>query len=346
MTQNFHEGLPGAYLLGDIGGTNARFSLVSADKKRVQTFPTAHTADFPNIDDAIAQHILPMADEKPDVVVLAIAAPIEGNIVRMTNNQWAIEPSVLIRKFGFKNVLLINDFEAQALAVAALTPEYLKPIGGGHQVPFSARCVLGPGTGLGVAGIASCNRRFLPVPGEGGHIDFAPHTERDFALMPYLLKGRNRISVEKVLSGGGFLRIYTAICAADNVEPVLETSPEITEAARSKTDSQAVETVELFLNYLARCAGDFAMIFKADGGVYIGGGIMPRLLDMVDADKFRREFEDKGRHQRLLKNMPIYVMTHPNAALQGMQAFAQNPQSYMMDYHNRLWNSDSPDAAQ
>jgi len=345
MTGNFSKEFSGAYLLGDIGGTNARFSLVTADKKRVQTFPTVRTADFKNIDDAIAQHILPLAEEKPETVVLAIAAPIEGNIVRMTNNQWAIEPPVLIRKFGFKYVLLINDFEAQALAVAALDKAYLKPIGGGEQVPFSARCVLGPGTGLGVAGIASCNRRFLPVPGEGGHIDFAPHTERDFQLMPYLLKGRNRISVEKVLSGGGFLRIYTAICAVDGIEPTLEEAADITQAAIEKTNEQAEETVQLFIKYLARSAGDFAMIFKADGGVYIGGGIMPRILGLVDEADFRHEFEDKGRHERLLKKMPIYVMTHPRAALEGMQGFACTPENYMMDYHNRLWTHEDPDHA-
>lgn len=337
IVQNFHEGLSGAYLLGDIGGTNARFSLVSADKARVQTFPTARTVDFANIDEAIAQHILPQAEEYPENLVLAVAAPVEGETIRMTNCHWSITPAALIKRFHFKRVILINDFEAQALAVAALTPEYLQTIGGGKQIATSARVVLGPGTGLGVAGIASCNGRFLPVTSEGGHIDFAPHTQRDFALMPYFLKGRNRISAEKVLSGGGFLRIYTAICAADNVPPELESAAAITQAAQEKTNAQAEETVALFLTYLARFCGDFAMIFKAHGGVYIGGGIMPKILNMVNAEKFRKEFEDKGRHSRILETMPIYVMTHPNAALEGMQDFARNPQNYMMDYHNRLW---------
>lgn len=340
MTKNFHEDLSGAFLLGDIGGTNARFSLVDSGRKHVQVFSTAKTADFQNIDDAIAQHILPLAEERPENLILAVAAPIEGNIVRMTNCHWAIEPEALIKRFNLKRVVLINDFEAQALAVAALSTAYLKPIGGGVQNPYSSRVVLGPGTGLGVAGIASCNCRFLPVTSEGGHVDFAPHTPRDFALMPYLLKGRNRISAEKVLSGGGFLRIYSAICAADGIAPDLEDAAAITGAAHEKSNAQAAETVALFLTYLARFCGDFAMVFKAHGGVYIGGGIVPKIISLLDETKFRQEFEDKGRHKRILETIPIYVMTHPRAALEGMESLARKPRDYMIDYHDRLWTAE------
>jgi len=344
MTKNFHEELSGAFLLGDIGGTNARFSVVSADKERVQIFPTEKTADFQNIDDAIEQHILPLAEEYPENLILAVAAPIEGNIIRMTNCHWSIEPEALIKRFNFKRVILINDFEAQALAVSTVSKTYLKTIGGGTQNPFGARVVLGPGTGLGVAGIASCNCRFLPVTSEGGHVDFAPHTARDFSLMPYFLKGRNRISAEKVLSGGGFLRIYNAICAVDGITPTLEDAAAITGAAHEKSNKQAVETVRLFLTYLARFAGDFAMIFKAHGGVYIGGGIVPKILSLLDETKFRQEFEDKGRHKHILETIPIYVMTHPRAALKGMEALARRPQDYMIDYHDRLWTNDDKEA--
>lgn len=341
MTHNFlQDGLPGAFLLGDIGGTNARFSFVSADRGSRKIFPTEKTADYPNIGDAIEQHILPLTGEYPENLVLAVAAPIEGDVVRMTNCHWSIEPRELIKRFNFKRVLLINDFEAQALAIAAVESSYLKPIGGGTQHIYGSRVVLGPGTGLGVAGIASCNCRFLPVAGEGGHVDFAPHTSRDFALMPYFLKGRNRISVEKVLSGGGFLRIYNAICAADGISPVLEEAAAITAAAHENSNKQAVETVQLFFSYLARFAGDFAMIFKAHGGVYIGGGIVPKIADLLDEAKFREEFEDKGRHKRILETVPIYIMTHPHAALKGMAAFVCRPQDYMMDYHNRLWKRE------
>lgn len=334
---SFSSRLSGPFLLGDIGGTNARFSMVGAHKNDEQIFPTDKVCDFHNIDDAIEQRILPLVREKPQSLILAVAAPVEGDVTPLTNSHWFIDPKALIRRFAFKSVVVINDFEAQALATTTFDDVYLKKIGNGTVIKHGARVVLGPGTGLGVAGIAYANKKYLPVSSEGGHVDFAVRTPRDLALFPHFLGNHERVSAEEILSGRGLIRIYEAICAVDKVKATLDKADAISGAAHHASQPQAREAVSLFLSYLARFAGDFALIFKAHGGIYIGGGIIPKIMNLIDERTFRAQFEDKAPHRNLLATIPILIMTHPRAALEGMAAFACKPEHFLMDYHNRLW---------
>lgn len=333
----FFPKLPGPFLVGDIGGTNARFSMISPDEDDEQIFPTDKVSDFKNIDEAIEQSILPLAKEKPNSLILAVAAPVEGKIIPLTNSHWFINAQSLIKRFGFKSVLVINDFEAQAMATTALDEKYLWKIGDKGTSSYGARVVLGPGTGLGVAGLACANKRYMPVAGEGGHIDFAPRTKRDIELFPYFLHNEGRVSAEEILSGRGLTSIYRAICNLDGIKVEFEKADAITGAAHHADQPQANEAVDLFLTYLARFAGDFALIFKAHGGVYIGGGIIPKIMAFINEDSFRAQFEDKAPHRKLLETIPIYVMTHPRAALEGMAAFTRNGEHFLLDYQDRLW---------
>jgi len=335
----FSSRFPGSFLLGDIGGTNARFSMICPHQQDEQIFPTDKVSDFRNIDDAIEQRILPLAREKPHNLVLAVAAPVEGNVIPLTNSHWFIDAQALIRRFDLKSVLVINDFEAQALATITLDAIYLKKIGNGTAMKRGPRVVLGPGTGLGVAGIAYVNGQYLPVAGEGGHMDFALRTARDLALFPHFFHNQGRVSVEEILSGRGLAGIYQAICAADGIKAEFDKADAITGAAHHKDQPQAKEAVELFLTYLARLAGDFALIFKAHGGVYIGGGIISKIMRLIDEESFRTQFENKVPHQNLLSSMPIYIMTHPHAALEGMAAFVRKPKNFLLDYHKCLWTA-------
>lgn len=333
----FFPKLSGPFLVGDIGGTNARFSMISSDEDDEQIFPTDKVSDFENIDEAIEQRILPLAQKKPHTLILAVAAPVEEATIPLTNSHWFINAQSLIRRFGFENVLVINDFEAQAMATTALDEKYLRKIGDGGADNYGPRVVLGPGTGLGVAGLACANKRYMPVAGEGGHIDFAIRTERDMALFPHFLHNEGRVSAEEILSGRGLAGIYQAICVADGTKAEFDKADAITGAARHEDQPQAREAVDLFLTYLARIAGDFALIFKAHGGVYIGGGIIPKIMALIDEDSFRAQFENKAPHSKLLAAIPIYIMTHPRTALEGMTAFARNPEHFLLDYQNRLW---------
>lgn len=324
-------------LIGDIGGTNARFSLIENKDSEEQIFPTKTVADFSNIDEAIEQGILPLTKLKPKSIMLAMAGPVEGNEIPLTNSQWVIRPHQLMSKLQFSNVFVINDFEAQALATTALPPEYLQEIGNLNTTPMGTRVVLGPGTGLGVAGLIHLDGRYIPVAGEGGHVDYAPQSERDFELLPFLHKIQGRISAEEILSGRGIVSIYRAVCAADGVKPVFETPNAITVAAYDESETQVHEAVQFFICYLARLAGDFALTFKAQGGIFIGGGIMPKILQLINHHAFRNAFENKAPHQKLLGTMPTFIMTHPRAALIGMNAYVSNPTHYILDKNKRFW---------
>ncbi|MHC5307566.1 glucokinase [Bartonella sp. LJL80] len=328
-------------LIGDIGGTNARFSIIPNAVDKEQSFSNLAVADFPSINAAIAQEILSASKVKPKSLLLAIAGPVDGSEIAMTNSHWTIKPQELIEELGFQQVFVINDFEAQALATTALAEKYLQPIGEVKPVMEATKVILGPGTGLGVAGLIHLDDQFIPFPGEGGHVDFAPQSARDLALLPYLKKGSERVSAEELLSGRGLVNIYNAICKVDGKMADFSTPDAITAAALETAHRQAHETVVYFLTYLARLAGDFALTFKALGGVYIGGGITPKLANVINHREFRNIFENKSPHQDVLKKTATVIMTHPRAALVGMDSYVRHPERYLLDKTDRFWTSHS-----
>src|SRR4051812_15266364 len=176
------EDLPFPILIGDIGGTNARFSILANAEAEPEHFPTVQTADFATIDDAIQKVVLDITSNKPRSAILAVAGPIDGDEIDLTNCDWVVRPKNMIGNLGFEDVLVVNDFEAQALAVATLSKEYRQELGTAGEPHMASRVVLGPGTGLGVAGLVHARDTWFPVPGEGGHVDVGPRSERDFEI--------------------------------------------------------------------------------------------------------------------------------------------------------------------
>ncbi|MDR6755319.1 glucokinase [Mycoplana sp. BE70] len=329
--------LPFPILIGDIGGTNARFALLIDAFAAPREFPVIQTAQFDTIDDALQRCILDTTSIQPRSAILALAGPIQGDEVPLTNCDWVVRPRDMIANLGFEDVLLVNDFEAQALAVASLSDSDREQIGGGKEYYSASRAVLGPGTGLGVAGLIHAQRTWIPVPGEGGHVDIGPRTERDYQIWPFLEPIEGRMSAEQVLCGRGIMNIYHAINAADGREAPLETPAAVTSAALAGSDDAAVETVSLFSTYLGRVAGDMAMIFMAKGGVYLAGGISQKILPALHRPEFRTAFEDKAPHNELLRSIPTYVVTHPMAALAGLAAFARMPDRFGVATEGRRW---------
>ena len=324
-------------LIGDIGGTNARFSILVDATSAPDQFPHVQTADYETIDDAIADVVLKNSVHKPRSAILAVAGPIDGDEIDLTNCDWIVRPKKMIGELGFDTVLVLNDFEAQALAVASLTAADRQPIGPITEATEASRVVLGPGTGLGVAGLVHARNTWFPVPGEGGHVDIGPRSKRDFEIFPHLRRIDGRVSAEEIISGRGLLNIYNAVCAADGIAPSLDAPPEVTEQGLSGENPQAAETIELFVRYLGRLAGDLALIFMARGGVFLGGGISPRILDALKKPEFREEFEDKAPHNELMKTIPTFVVTHPQAALAGLASFARSPATYGIALEGRCW---------
>ncbi|MBB4123109.1 glucokinase [Martelella radicis] len=324
-------------LIGDIGGTNARFSLLVDAYAEPREFPIVHTADFPTVDAAIQAGVMDKTSLQPRSAILAVAGPIRGDEIPLTNCDWVIKPKDMISALGLEDVVIINDFEAQALAIANMPDEFREPIAPRPDTMVASRVVLGPGTGLGVAGLVHAEERWIPVPGEGGHIDVGPRTERDYQVFPHIKTIEGRIAAEQILCGRGMVNLYNAICAADGIEAKPYEPKDVSHAGLDGSDPQAVETLSLFSTYLGRIAGDMAMVFMARGGVYLAGGISQKILPALKKPEFRAAFEDKAPHNALMQAIPTYVVTHPLAALAGLATYARTPLRFGLALDGRRW---------
>ena len=326
-------------LIGDIGGTNARFAVVPDGSSPAIQFPIVQTKNFETIDDAIRATIHDASDIRPRTMILAVAAPVNGDEIPLTNCPWVVKPMGMIASLGFEEVVVLNDFEAQALAVVALGEDHMEQIGGGPPVAEAARVVLGPGTGLGVAGLIHSRGVWIPVPGEGGHMDIGPRTPRDYEVFPHIERIDGRVSGEQILCGRGLVNVYRAIATADGVTPKYTIPAEVTPAALEKTDPVAVEALDLFVTCLGRTAGDLAMVFMAKGGVFLTGGIAQKIVPALKTGVFREAFEDKAPHREWLSRIPAYVITHPLAALEGLAAYARDAARFGVETDGRRWRS-------
>lgn len=334
---NQSERFPFPVLIGDIGGTNARFALLDGETAGLTRLPTVHTADFATIDDAIQATVIDGAGARPRSAMLALAGPIIGDRVPLTNCDWVVEPKRAIARFGLSDVILLNDFEAQSLALPGLTDADLDPIGTGGARPDAIRIVLGPGTGLGVCALIHTRGTWVPVPGEGPHIDLGPVSERDFAIWPNLERVQGRITAEAVISGPGMLRLYRAICQTDGL-PARQESPEaVTAAGLSGADPQAVETLALFSTHLGRVAGDLALLFLAHGGVYLAGTIAGKIAPALKAGGFRHAFEAKAPLEAIVKGIRTAIIVKNDAPLVGVAAYARAPERFGLDLSGRRW---------
>jgi glucokinase len=324
-------------LIGDIGGTNARFAILVDSYAEPKRFPVVQTADHATIDDAIQNAILDHTSILPLSAVLAVAGPVDGDEIELTNCPWVVRPKAMHASLGLDDIVVLNDFEAQALAVVALGEEHMEKIGPGTPEPSGSRVVLGPGTGLGVAGLVHARRTWIPVPGEGGHMDMGPRSARDFEVFPHLETIEGRISAEQLLCGRGLVNLYRAVAKAEQGEAALATPADITAAALDKTDRLAEEALAIFATCLGRIAGDLALVFMSRGGVYLTGGIAQKIIPALKTGAFRNAFEDKAPHRALLAAMPVYVITHPLAALAGLAAYARTPARFGVETAGRRW---------
>ena len=230
--------------------------------------------------------------------MLAIAGPVDGDEIPLTNCPWVVKPRGMRATTGISDVIVLNDFEAQALAVVALGEEHMEKIGAGEPEPGASRVVLGPGTGLGVAGLIRACGRWIPVPGEGGHMDIGPRTPRDFEVFPHLDRIEGRISGEQILCGRGLVNMYRAVAKADGVAPRFTLPAEITGPRSAGTDAVAEEALALFVTCLARTAGDLALVFKSRGGVFLTGGIAQKIVPALKAPELPRCVRGQGAAQR------------------------------------------------
>jgi glucokinase len=324
-------------LIGDIGGTNARFWILTDAAAEPLQFPNVRTADFATLEEALSREVLGKAGQTPRSAILAVAGPIEGDEIALTNCDWVVRPKSMIADLGFEDVLVINDFEAQALAAATLTPDFREPIGPFKDAQIASRVVMGPGTGLGVAGLLRARNMWFPIPAEGGHVDLGPRSERDLQIFPYIERIEGRVAAEQILCGRGLVNLYRALCQADGIEPQFADPADITSHGLANTNPQAAETLSLFVTYIGRYAGDLALIMMAKGGVYLAGGISQKIIPAFRWPEFRAAFEDKAPHTALMRHIPTFVVTHPQAALAGLASYARAPENFGLATDGRRW---------
>jgi len=308
------------WLVGDIGGTNARFGLVSPDGTLLHSRVLAD-ADYPGLGEAVAAYLADRGGlPRPRRGAIAIASAVAGDFVRMTNHPWAFSIAELARSLGFERLEVINDFTAQALALPHLGRADKIAVGGGAAVPGFPIGVLGPGSGLGVSGLVPSGERWVPLTGEGGHATMPAANERESAALDAMRRHFDHVSCERVLSGPGLVNLYNALAAVDGVPAKQYTAAQITDAETGDGDPLCRETTEMFCAMLGTVAGNLALTLGAKGGVYIGGGIVPRLGNRFAASPFRARFAAKGRFRDYLAAIPTFVVVHKLPAFLGCAA--------------------------
>jgi glucokinase len=305
-------------LVGDVGGTNARFALVDAEG-RVRHLHIYPAREFASLSDVIADYLhRTMGRKRPPKAAIAVAGPVLDGEITFTNLAWQVSEGDLLATFEFEAVRLLNDFAAQALACPRLDPENLKPIGpelrgGGPDCPI---VVLGAGTGFGVAALARGPLGDLPIATEGGHAGFAPADDVELELWRRLHQRHGRVSIERLLSGAGLFEMHKILCELDQSSSTCADEKAVMEAAATG-DPAAGRTLDRFCAILGGVAGDLALSFGARGGVFISGGIAPRMVERLGNGQFRSRFEDKGRLSPFVKDIPTALVLHPYPALLG-----------------------------
>lgn len=308
-------------LLADIGGTFARFTIETAPGsfEHAASLPCADHADFHA---AVSAYIgaLPAGTARIVHAAIAIANPVEGDEVRMTNYPWQFSIEQMRQRLGFETLVVVNDFTALAMALPRLTPEQRRQVGGGAPREQSVVGLLGSGSGLGVSGLIPAAGGWIALGAEGGHASFAPRDEREIDILRFALGRFAHVSFERLLSGPGLALIHDALRDRAGLASEGLAAPEITRRALDESDAVCLETLDAFCAMLGTAAANLAVTLGALGGIYIGGGIVPRLGEYFDRSRFRARFEDKGRFSDYVRPIPTYVVTAEHATFVGASA--------------------------
>ena len=308
----------GPRLLADIGGTNARFALEIAPR-RFEAVVVYAAADFASLRAAMQTYLasaLVKAVHPSGIrhAAIAIANPVDGDTISMTNHHWSFSTAALRGELGFETLLVVNDFTALAMALPHLSAAQRVQIGGGVELPGRPIGLIGPGTGLGVSGLIPVGDRWVALASEGGHATFAPGDEIEVDILRFLWREYGHVSAERLLSGTGLEVIYRSLSGR------MLGAADITRRALAGNCAESTRTVECFCAVLGTVAGNVALTLGATGGIYIGGGIVPRLGPLFEQSSFRTRFEAKGRLSGYLARIPTFLITEEYPAFLGVSA--------------------------
>jgi len=310
-------------LIADIGGTYARFALEASpgEFSHIASLRCAEHADFHA---AVSAYLgaLPLAQRIAHAAI-AIANPVEGDQVRMTNYHWQFSIEEMRQRLGLDTLVVVNDFTALAMALPRLGAGDVRQIGGGEARRPSVIGLLGSGSGLGVSGLIPAGDGWIALGTEGGHTNFGPRDEREIVILRHAWKQFEHVSYERLLSGPGLELIYRALAEHASQQPEDLSAPDITQRALEASDAVCVDTLEVFCSLLGTAAANLAVTLGALGGIYIGGGIVPRLGAYFDRSPFRQRFEDKGRFSDYVSAIPTFVITAEHATFKGASAILE-----------------------
>ncbi len=312
-------------LLGDIGGTHARFALQWQPQGPLTDPVVLESKDFPGPREAIRHYLAVQHYPAPRWAALGLATPITGDEIVLTNHPWRFSASALQRDLALTRLQLINDFTALALALPHLSPQDCIPIGAGSAVAGSALAVLGPGTGLGVSGLLPGAGGYVAIEGEGGHVTLAAFNEREANLLARARRHWPHVSAERLLSGPGLELLYSLLCEAGAVRSESITAVEIGRRGSLGQDALCRDALDVFCGFLGTVAADLALTLGARGGVYLGGGILPQWGDYFPRSPFRARFESKGRYSSYLAAIPTWLIQAPWPGILGAAQALNQP---------------------
>jgi len=305
-------------LLADIGGTNARFALRLAGQ--IERISILRTEDHDSLASAIEAYLAGAGgNERPSRAAIAVAAPVASDMIQLTNLAWSFSIAELRKKLGFDELVVMNDFEALALAIPDLDKSGTELIRPGRAVPKAPRVALGPGTGLGVSTLIETDDGWVSLPGEGGHRDFAPANDVEWAIARAIAREHGgHVSCERVVSGPGLATIYSVLCELDKKKPEPLQPWDVVARAASGVCPFSSRAVDIWSAQLGAISGDLVLCLGARGGVYLGGGILTKMGDVFRRELFLSRFEAKGRASTYLRDVPVYHIHHSQPGILGV----------------------------
>jgi glucokinase len=305
-------------LVGDIGGTNARFALVAPGKSELMSIKTLQCTNFETVQEAIKSYLSSINDVEIISACIASAGTTHLDVFKPANNDWVINKSNVSSALNDIQVNWINDFSAQALATTTLKSNDVIVINKGAVQPERVRLVIGPGTGLGTCGLINSSNGWVPLPAQGGHSDFAPNSSLEIEIWTLLQKQFGHVAVERILSGPGIVNLYKALCQINEKEVLFNSPSEITSAAiKVNPDSISKETLHLFCRIFGSVTGSIALSTGCLGGIYITSDLVRNFLDFFIDSDFLKSFEDKGRLKYYMTDIPIFISKKENMGLIG-----------------------------
>ena len=314
------------YLVADIGGTNARFALVTGKVDNKYVIEHVHVLsgkDYPQFIDAVEAYILGLPNIKPASACIAMAGPVKGDHVKMTNLDWSFSKREVQDHFSFSALLVINDYTAAAVSTTHLQEHEVLTIKQGNGEPTGNRAIFGPGTGLGIAGLVYSETGWVPIPSEGGHVNISISTPLEAEILAAALQTYDHVSAEVFLSGPGLVNIYKMINVINNTQADELTPKDVTSRALDGSDDQCVETLEVFCSLLGTFAGNIALTYGAKGGIFLTGGILPRISDFLMQSKFVTRFSSKGIMSHFVEPIPVSLVNNTQMAFVGAAAWLE-----------------------